>query len=172
MSKNIPQRQHTVKSETNDPQDPAGLPTRTPEGDAWSALVVQIFRLNGLLLASGDALAETAGQTSARWRVLAAVEDHPMSVAQIARRWGLARQSVQRVANVLVREGLAVYQENPNHRRAQLLVLTPQGLDVLRTIQAVQRDWANALGAEFGVDDLHQAIALLTRVLKVVEERG
>ena len=57
--------------------------------------------------ASG-ALAEPAGQTSARWRVLATVEDGPSTVAQVARSWGLARQSVQRVADVLVKEGQAV----------------------------------------------------------------
>jgi DNA-binding MarR family transcriptional regulator len=132
-------------------------------------LVVQIFRLNGLLLAAGDALAEPAGQTSARWRVMAAVEDKPMSVAQIARGWGLARQSVQRVADVLVREKLAVYEENPRHRRAQLLVLTPEGRSALRTIQAAQQTWANALGAEIGEADLRQGIDLLSRVLKLLQ---
>jgi DNA-binding MarR family transcriptional regulator len=132
--------------------------------------VVQIFRLNGLLLMAGDALAEPAGQTSARWRVLAAVEAKPMSVAQIARAWGLARQSVQRVADVLVQEGFAVYAENPKHRRAQLLVLTAEGRSALRTIQDAQRDWANALGAEIGEADLRQASAILDRVLRVVLE--
>jgi hypothetical protein len=108
MSKRIPQRQHTVKSKADSLDASADIPSRTAAGDAFSALVVQIFRLNGLLLSAGDALAEPAGQTSARWRVLAAVEDKPRSVAQIARAWGLARQSVQGVADVVVRDGLAV----------------------------------------------------------------
>ena len=168
MSNRIPQRQHTVKSEADNFDDSAGIPPRTAEGDAFSALVVQIFRLNGLLLSAGDALAEPSGQTSARWRTLAAVEDAPMTVAQIARAWGLARQSVQRVADVLVREGLAIYEENPKHRRAQLLVLTPQGRSALRTIQSAQRDWANALGAEIGEDHLRQASAILSRVMRAV----
>jgi hypothetical protein len=37
----------------------------------------------------------------------------------------LARQGVQRLADVLVRDGLAVYEPNPAHRRAKLLRLTP-----------------------------------------------
>jgi DNA-binding MarR family transcriptional regulator len=135
-------------------------------------LVVQVFRLDGLLLAAGDALAGPAGQTSARWRVLAAIEEKPLSVAQIARTWGLARQSVQRVADVLVREGLAEYAENPSHRRAQLLVLTPQGRSALHTIQSAQRVWANALGAEIGEADLRQASAILSRVLRAVADHG
>jgi DNA-binding MarR family transcriptional regulator len=129
---------------------------------------VQTFRLNGLLLAAGDALAKPAGQTSARWRVMAAVEDRPMPVAQIARGWGLARQSVQWVADVLVRDKLAIYQENPRHRRAQLLALTPEGRSALHTIQAAQRTWANALGAEIGEAELHQANVILSRLLHLL----
>jgi DNA-binding MarR family transcriptional regulator len=123
-----------------------------------------------MLLSAGDALTEPAGQTSARWRVMAAIQDKPMPVAQIARGWGLARQSVQRVADVLVREKLAVYQENPHHRRAQLLELTPEGRSALHTIQAAQREWANTLGAEIGEAELRQASAILDRVLRVVSE--
>jgi DNA-binding MarR family transcriptional regulator len=66
-----------------------------------------------LLAAAGDALARPAGHTSARWRVLAAVEDGTSTVSQIARLWGLARQSAQRVADALVREGWAAYEKNP-----------------------------------------------------------
>lgn len=95
---------------------------------------------------------------------MAAVEDGPATVSQIARRWGLARQSIQRVADALVREGWARYEENPGHRRAQLLGLTQRGHRALRKIQAAQRSWANALGAEIGEEDLHQASSILARV--------
>jgi len=172
MSTKIPQRQHAVKSGAGSLDPSAITSSRTDAGDAFSSLVVQIFRLNGMLLSAGDALAEPAGQTSARWRVLAAVETRPMPVAQIARVWGLARQSVQRVADVLVREGLAVYAENPHHRRAQLLMLTPKGRSALGTIQSAQRDWANTLGAQIGEADLRQASAILSRILQFVEKNG
>jgi DNA-binding MarR family transcriptional regulator len=75
--------------------------------------VVQVFRLNGLLAEVGDALARPAGQSSARWQVLASIEEAPAPVAQIARVLGLARQSVQRVADLLAEEGLASYEDNP-----------------------------------------------------------
>ncbi len=129
--------------------------------------MVQIFRLNGLITSAGDALAAPAGQTSARWRVLAAIEHEPETVARIARRWGQARQSVQRVANELVRDGLANYTENPKHRRAQLLVLTPQGRNALQSIQAAQAAWANRLGEEIGEADLRQAVEILSKILKL-----
>jgi DNA-binding MarR family transcriptional regulator len=158
MSGNVSQRQHAVKPE-------ASAAVRSEAGDAVSELVVQVFRLNGLLLARGDAMAEPAGQTSARWRVLAAIDDAPLSVAQIARAWWLTRQSVQRVADVLARDGLATYEENPNHRRAKLVRITPRGLSVLRAIRARQRAWADALGAEVGAADLRKANSVLARVL-------
>src|SRR5215475_11245037 len=93
-----PKRQHAVNHE------------RSEAGEALSRLVVHVFRLDGALTAAGDALARPAGQTSARWRVLAAVEREPLSVAQIARAWSLARQSVQRIADALERDGLVSYE--------------------------------------------------------------
>jgi DNA-binding MarR family transcriptional regulator len=145
--------------------------SRTPAGDAFSELVVQVFQLDGLLSAAGDSLAKPAGQTSARWRVLAAVQDAPATVSQIARAWGLARQSVQRVADAVVLEGWAVYEENPGHRRAQLLRLTPRGRRALRRIQAAQRSWADALGAEIGEADILEASSVLARVLQALRAR-
>jgi DNA-binding MarR family transcriptional regulator len=91
-------------------------------------------------------------------------------VAQIARQLHLARQGVQRLADVLVRDGLAVYEPNPAHRRAKLLRLTPKGRSALRTVQAAQRTWADALGAELGEADLRQAGAVLDRVLDAVRK--
>jgi DNA-binding MarR family transcriptional regulator len=130
-----------------------------------SRLTVLVFRLHGMLTAAGDALAQPVGQTTARWRVLAAVEQAPMTVAQIARAWSLARQSVQRVADLLERDGLVRYEANPAHRRASLLRLTPEGRSVLRRIQAAQREWADTVGREIGIDDLTSANRILARVL-------
>jgi DNA-binding MarR family transcriptional regulator len=132
---------------------------------------VRVFQLDGLFSAAGDALSRPAGQTSARWQVMAAIEDGPASVAQIARRLHLARQSVQRVADLLEADGIAAYEDNPVHRRAKLLRLTPIGADALRKIQAAQRRWANALGAEIGERDLRQASKVLARVLDSLASR-
>lgn len=80
-----------------------------------------------------------AGQTFARWQVLAAVEETPLSVAQIARAMNLTRQSVQRVADLLVDDGLCAYEDNPAHARAKLLRLTSKGRGALQTIQGARR---------------------------------
>ena len=139
-------------------------PARTPAGDAFSLLVIRIFQLNGRLGAAGDALAKPAGQSTARWQVLASVQGQPRTVADIARALELARQSVQRTADLLADEGLAVYEDNPGHRRAKLLRLTPAGETTLAAIQAEQRVWADRRGAKVGKADLERAAAILDRV--------
>ena len=159
MTQNVPKRQHPVKRRE------VG---RTAAGDAISELVVHVFRLNGLLIAMGDAMARPTGQTSARWRVLAAIDEAPLSVAQIARAWWLSRQSVQRVADVLVRDGLATYEDNPSHRRAKLVRITPQGLSALRAIRTRQREWADALGAGLREADVRTANEVLGDVISAL----
>ncbi len=119
--------------------------TRGPAADAFSSLVVQVLKLAGALEAAGNELARPAGQSSARWQVLAAVEERALSVAAIARALSHTRQSVQRVADLLVADGLANYAPNPAHRRAKLLELTPAGLRILRKIQKAQVQWAERI---------------------------
>jgi DNA-binding MarR family transcriptional regulator len=138
---------------------------RTPAGDAFSLLAIQVLRLGAMLTAAGDALAAPAGQTSARWQVLAGAENAPITVAQIARRLGLTRQSVQRIADLLERDGLAAYDDNPDDQRAMLLRLTPRGRSALAAIQRAQRAWADALGAKIGDADLRRANDVLDRAL-------
>ena len=92
-----------------------------------SAASIATFKLNGQFLALAEELARPAGLTAAWWQVLGAVLGAPLQVAGIAREMGLARQSVQRIADILVERGLAVYRDNPAHRRAKLLVPTEAG---------------------------------------------
>lgn len=112
----------------------------------------------------GDALTQPSGQSSARWQVLAAVEDQPLTVAQIARRLGLTRQGVQRVADLLAREHLVSYHDNPAHRRAKLLHLQDQGKTVLHDIQQRQREWANRVSEVLDEQHLRQATAIVQTV--------
>ena len=153
--------QHVVNIE-------AGPASRTPAGDAFTAVLGQVIGLTRRFTTAGEALAKPAGQTLARWLVLEAVQDQPATVAQVARTLHLARQGVQRLADLLVRDGLAVYQDNPAHRRAKLLRITPHGRATLRTIQARQAAWADAVGAALGEDELRQASILLDRIQHAV----
>ena len=141
-------------------------PDRTAAGDVFAAFSMSVIRLAAHLSAEGDALAKPSGQTSARWQVLAAASHANMSVADIGRILGLARQGVQRIADLLETEGLVRYEENPAHQRAKLLTLTPEGEATLHDIQLRQTVWADALGAEIGASDLRTATSTLTRTLE------
>jgi DNA-binding MarR family transcriptional regulator len=161
MEPTVAARQHVVNAE-------GGPPSRTPAGDAFTAVLGQVIGLTRRFTTAGEALAKPAGQTLARWLVLETIQDRPATVAQIARSLLLARQGVQRLADVLVRDGLAAYETNPAHRRAKLLRITPTGRATLRAIQTAQAVWADALGAKIGEEELRQASILLDRVLHAV----
>ena len=141
--------------------------TRTPAGDALTDLVLPVFELNGEFLAAARDIAEPAGLTPAWWQVLGATLDEPRSVAEIARRvgLGLARQSVQRTADLLVEKGWATYADNPQHKRAKLLGPTAEGRATLLRLRDTQHAWADAVGAEVGVEDLRRLAVTVRRVI-------
>ena len=120
---------------------------RSPEADALTELILEVFRVNGDLLSTGDRIAGVHGQTSSRWQVLGALRNGPATVAGIARFMGRARQSVQRTADLLESEGVVEYVDNPAHRRANLVRLTPAGEATLAGISALQVEWTNGLAA-------------------------
>jgi len=142
-------------------------PQHTPGGAGLTALILETFRFNGQLLAAGDGLTADLGLTSARWQVMGAIVAGPLPVAQVARNMGLTRQAVQRLANVLAEEGLVEFAENPNHRRAKLVRLTPRGEEVLREVSRRQVAWSNQLAK--GLDT--GAIADAAATVKALRER-
>ena len=117
----------------------------TPAGANFTKLILETFRLNGALIAAGDQLVGDLGLTSARWQVLGALHDSPATVAEIARRMGLTRQNVQRIAYCLAKDGFVTTSANPAHRRAKLYSLTPHGGTVMEEVASRQAEWANRI---------------------------
>jgi len=144
----------------------------SPAQAAFTRLVLLVFQLNGRLLDAGDRLAAPAGQTSARWQVMGVVDHEPLTVAAVARRMGLRRQSVQRTADLLVADGVAEYLDNPADRRAKLLTLTSSGRRAVRRIERAQRAWARELGEAVGLESLVQAEDALGTVVALLERRA
>jgi DNA-binding MarR family transcriptional regulator len=138
---------------------------------AITDLVLETFRLNGRLLASGDALVADLGLTSARWQVLgaAALSAVPLSVAQIARNMGLTRQAVQRLANEMEADDLVRFAPNPHHQRAKLVLLTAAGKTAFAAAMKRQAAWAAALGKGFGVRDIAAAATTLRTIRQRLE---
>lgn len=138
---------------------------QTAEGVELTELILLVFRLNGRLLEAAERMAQAAGLTAARWQVLGGVLDEPRPVAEIARRMGLTRQAVQRLANALVDEGFASWAQNPAHRRAKLLCPTARARTAIRRIATYQHPWGNEIGAVIGTGDLARGRALAEQLL-------
>ena len=137
-----------------------------------SAASIATFRLNGQFLALAEELARPAGLTAAWWQVLAAVLGEPLPVAGIAREMGLARQSVQRVADILVERGLAEYRDNPAHRRAKLLVPTGEGRAAVGRIGPAHAAAARRLAEVLGEEALAGAVAGLRALSAALDRAG
>jgi len=137
--------------------------------EAVTDLILETFRLNGRLLAAGDALVADLGLTSARWQVLGAVamSPVPLPVAHIARNMGLSRQGVQRIANELEAQGIVRFAPNPHHQRAKLVVLTEHGRTLYEAAAARQNPWATALADGLSA----QSIEAATKLLRTVRSR-
>ncbi|MFF8969084.1 MarR family winged helix-turn-helix transcriptional regulator [Streptomyces sp. NPDC014995] len=138
--------------------------------DLLSRSALGVFRLNGQFLAVAEELARPAGLTAAWWQVLGAVLTEPLPVSGIARAMGITRQSVQRVADLLVDQGLAEYRPNPAHRRAKLLAPTRQGRDAIARIDPGHASFADRLAHAYGEAELAEAVRVLERLSKVLDE--
>ena len=119
---------------------------------ALTELILEVFRLNGHLLAAGDALVRDLELTSARWQVI-----------------GLSRQNVQRIANELESQGVLQFEPNPHHRRAKLVLLTEHGRALYDAAAKRQRPWANALANGLPIASVEAARDLLRTLRRRLE---
>ncbi len=142
---------------------------RIPAGEALTELVLETFRFNGAVLEAGNRITEPHGLTSARWQVMGAIHlaGQPLTVAQIARRMGLARQGVQRIINDLKRLDMVVLEPNIDHKRAPLISLTKQGANTLTAVDKAQVIWINQLSGDLSERQIKQAL----KILRIVRER-
>lgn len=141
---------------------------REPQ-DLLSGVALSIFRLNGQLLGVAEDMARPVGLTAAWWQVLGAVLDEPLSVSGIAREMGITRQSVQRIANILVAEGLAEYLPNPAHRRAKLVRPTDAGREAVARIDPAHARVADKLADELGVERFRETLDTLVRLSEALD---
>ncbi|NND53907.1 MAG: MarR family transcriptional regulator [Gammaproteobacteria bacterium] len=147
---------------------------RATRNEALSDLSMQVFRLTARLNQLADRLSRQAGLSSARWQVLGTLEraGQALSVAEIARRMGLQRQSVQRTADALETEGFLSYVPNPRHRRAKLAELTTQGHAALGQMQELRDEWSDTVKQDLKLRELQQAKATLAQLSSMLENEN
>ncbi|RLA28942.1 MAG: MarR family transcriptional regulator [Gammaproteobacteria bacterium] len=140
--------------------------THTPQARVFTEVVLEVFKLSGLLTAEGDRLTEAHALSSARWKILGSIAqaDSPPTVPQIARVMGQTRQAVQRLVNVMHADGLLDFLGNPNHKRAKLVALTTNGKRVYTQLEKSQIPWANQCAGHMNRKELETTLSVLRRI--------
>ena len=133
------------------------------EGHAFTEIVVEIFKLSGLLATEGDRISAPLKLSSSRWKILGALarSGHELTVSQIARNMGQSRQAVQSLVNVLSEQGLIEFIDNPHHKRARLVSLSNEGKGIYAQMEDIQVPWANQLADGLAIEDLKTTLDTL-----------
>jgi DNA-binding MarR family transcriptional regulator len=133
-----------------------------------SLLVADLYEAAGAVRKHGDRVAAASGQTQARWQLLSVISQGDWTVPHVARRLGLSRQAVQRVADELIVDGLLRTAANPNHRRSPLIGPTEDGRQALATISDAAVAWNAEIAAQVTARDLTATRAVLRTLIESV----
>ena len=134
---------------------------------AWSVLD-EAVRLARLHESRQESLARSEKLSRARWEVLRAVGEG-RTVPHIARQLGIARQSVQRVADLLAESGLIRFDSNPAHRRSAIVRTTEEGSRLRDRLDRKTHGWEQAVEELVESEDLETALVVLRAMGSALE---
>ncbi|HUZ11729.1 MAG TPA: MarR family winged helix-turn-helix transcriptional regulator [Caulobacteraceae bacterium] len=103
---------------------------------------------------------------------MSAASADPLTAPQIARRLGVSRQAVQRIADALVADGSARFERNPDHATSPFLVLTDAGAGALATITRSARANHRQIATRLGQNELADIHRGLRRLLDATRTTG
>ncbi len=141
------------------------------KGLVFTEIVLEVFKLGGLFINEGDQMGMEYGVTSARWKILGAIflAGEPQTVPQIARRMGLTRQGVQRLVDVMQKDGLLLFLQNPDHKRAKLIDLSDMGKDIFLKLDEKQSRQATMHSSNISQNDLETTLSVLQRISNTID---
>ena len=140
-----------------------------PSATLFRQLTRAVFAAHSSVLRHGDSANAAFGQSSARWRVMFNIAQGNGTVGEIARQTDYTRQSIQRLADTLVADGLATYSPDPNDRRKQIITLTPEGSTLLAKMEADFDNWSKRLVKALGRENVTQTIEHLHDLKRVLD---
>jgi DNA-binding MarR family transcriptional regulator len=143
----------------------------TDDASLVPLIVADVYELAGRLRQRGEAIARSVGQTQARWQVMSVASGGSHSVPQIARRLGVSRQNVQRIADALVGEHWARFERNPDHAGSPLFVLDARGAAALAAITRAAQAYHREIAAQFTPAQLAAFHRGLRRLLEATARR-
>jgi len=126
-------------------------------------LMDEVLRTHGRLLAATAGFGAEDGLTGAQMLVLTAVVNaqRAPTVPQIGRSLGHTRQSVQRIADALLARGFVATKDNPDHKRAPLLMPTEAGRAAHRRADDRSQSWIARVTEGIDPDELAHAAETL-----------
>ena len=77
---------------------------------------------------------------------------------------GMARQSVQRVADLLAETRLVRFEPNPDHHRSPILRATDEGSRLAERLERVFRGWEQTVEDLVEPEDLETALVVLKAI--------
>jgi MarR family transcriptional regulator, lower aerobic nicotinate degradation pathway regulator len=147
------------------PHQPGRTPTRVKDRPTW--LISRAYaRSSGLLNAGFEA--HGSGLRSYHYRLLAALEEWgPASQADLGRSTGIDRSDVTAALAELESRNLIERTVDPEHKRRNIVTLTPEGREQLRDLDTVLDADAiqDELLAPLTATQRRQFITLMSRLL-------
>lgn len=109
--------------------------------------------------------------SSAKRSVLLEIQQTgPLTVPQLARTRRVSRQSIQKVVNLLCREGRVVFVDNPHHKRSKQVALTEVGGEYLQLMMQKEYDSFRRMNLELTPKDLYHAGHVMAQVRGSIDE--
>ena len=135
------------------------------------SLLDELARLRGRLVGAFRAVAERQGCSELGMFVLTAVvgANTLPTVPRIGRSLGHPRQVIQRIADDLEKRGLVGFLQNPDHKRARLLVPTEAGRQLKAAADRHGLEIAGSLIAGLDAESLAGAGAALHAIRERIE---
>ncbi|MEU0436164.1 MarR family transcriptional regulator [Streptomyces sp. NPDC006290] len=147
------------------PVQPGRTPDRLKDRPTW--LISRAYARSAALLAAGFE-ANGNGLRGYHYRLLAALEQWgPASQADLGRDTGIDRSDVTAALTELESCGLIERRVDPDHKRRNIVTMTPQGLDVLLELDAVIDQTQEAVLAPLTAAQRRQFVSLMSRLLAV-----
>jgi DNA-binding MarR family transcriptional regulator len=139
---------------------------RHENAEVFTEIVLEIFKLNGLLNIVGDELTKEFGLSSAKWKVLGAVymSGTNQTVSGIAKSMGQSRQAVRKTVLTMHKNGFLILENNPNHKTSKLISLTQRGKDAYEQLDAKQIAWSNSCANTLDLQQLKSTIHTLKKI--------
>ena len=139
--------------------------TRTAKQKQILSLITEVLKLAPKLQLQGDQLTRDLDLTSSRWTFLGTVAaaERPLTVADLARRMDLRPQTVRRFADALADMAFIKFADNPDHKRAPLIHLTPKGRRMLARLESRELKWARNVAGGLTASEIRTAVQTLVR---------